>query len=176
MSGHQLGGARGGGSMGSVAAYGVSISGSFARFNPASSSWRTDQLSFTGESTEFSETWPQAGSMRNGQCSALATSVPHTDVIASILLPTPTKAMGKRGWGLSRTGRNRYSSGVIASAFRFGYKPPISLLEWMMGFPQGYTSTASGASEMLSSLKSQSGLASESLRSKEGENLDEAKA
>src|SRR5438105_5279483 len=41
----------------------------FARWDPATSSWRTCLASlFTQEWDQFSETWPRSGSMRNGVC------------------------------------------------------------------------------------------------------------
>lgn len=47
---------------------GVSLLGSFARFDPATSSWKTPQLSLLGGSEPFSETWPRWGLMRDGVC------------------------------------------------------------------------------------------------------------
>lgn len=44
---------------------------SFARWNPATSSWKTAQCSLLGGLTEFSETWPSYGMMRDGECSVL---------------------------------------------------------------------------------------------------------
>ncbi len=44
---------------------------SFARFAPVSCSWRTRQCSLLGGLAEFSETWPEWGWMRNGECSEL---------------------------------------------------------------------------------------------------------
>jgi len=42
--------------------------GSFTRYDPDSSSWKTHQCSLLGDLDEFSETWPQWGLMRNGEC------------------------------------------------------------------------------------------------------------
>lgn len=41
--------------------------GSFARYDPAASRWKTAQCSLLGGSEEFLETWPRWGSMRNGE-------------------------------------------------------------------------------------------------------------
>jgi len=41
---------------------------SFARYDPDSCSWRTAQCSLLGGLDEFSETWPQWGLMRGGEC------------------------------------------------------------------------------------------------------------
>ena len=41
---------------------------SFVKYDQDSSSWRTHQCSLLGDLDEFSETWPQWGLMRNGEC------------------------------------------------------------------------------------------------------------
>lgn len=51
----------------SEAAYGPKWLGSFARYSPSESKWKTAQCSLLGDSDEFSETWPRWGSMRNGE-------------------------------------------------------------------------------------------------------------
>lgn len=64
--------------------------GSFACFDPDSSSWRTPQLSLLGGLVEFSETWPRAGTTRNGIASPQPPLVPLTSVtgFTSWLIPT----------------------------------------------------------------------------------------
>jgi hypothetical protein len=42
--------------------------GSFAKYDQDSSLWRTHQCSFLGDLEPFSETWPQWGLMRDGEC------------------------------------------------------------------------------------------------------------
>lgn len=44
---------------------------SFVRFDRVSSLWRTRQCSLLGGLAEFSETWPEWGWMRSGECSEL---------------------------------------------------------------------------------------------------------
>ncbi len=51
-------------------AYGLSSPESFARFCRATSSWKTPQCSLLAGLDEYSETWPQWGTMRDGECSA----------------------------------------------------------------------------------------------------------
>lgn len=51
-------------------ACGPKCSESFARYDHNSHSWKTSQLSLTGDWAEYSETWPQSGSMLSGECSA----------------------------------------------------------------------------------------------------------
>ena len=42
--------------------------GSFTKYDPDSCMWRTHQCSLLGDLEPFSETWPQWGLMRNGEC------------------------------------------------------------------------------------------------------------
>ena len=42
--------------------------GSFTKYDPNTSSWKTHQCSLLGDLDEFLETWPQWGLMRNGEC------------------------------------------------------------------------------------------------------------
>ena len=42
--------------------------GSFTKYDPDTSLWRTHQCSLLGDLEEFLETWPQWGLMRNGEC------------------------------------------------------------------------------------------------------------
>jgi hypothetical protein len=47
--------------------------GSFAKWDRATSTWRTRQCSLLGGLDEFSATWPNSGSMRSGECSVRPT-------------------------------------------------------------------------------------------------------
>ena len=69
--------------------------GSFTKYNPDSSSWKTHQCLLLGDLEEFSETWPQWGLMRNGECweqKTLEQNIRGTEFGLS-LLPTPTASM-----------------------------------------------------------------------------------
>jgi len=44
---------------------------SFASYDPASSSWKTSQRSILGGWIPYSQKWPRAGMMRDGECSEL---------------------------------------------------------------------------------------------------------
>src|ERR1039458_10464161 len=104
----------------------------FAFYDPLSRSWRTSQGSLLGDWPKFSETWPRSGMMRNGVVSQRAPWVRHTHDTGCSLWPTPTAAMGKRGWGISLTGRGRYGPGIIQRVRRLiellGWKvPPMTL-------------------------------------------------
>lgn len=78
----------------SVADCGQNTPALLASFDHATSSWKTWQLCFTGELSEFSETWPRAGMTRNGRAYELSTLVPRTSGIESGLWPTPSVAGG----------------------------------------------------------------------------------
>ena len=139
---------------------------SFATYDRATRSWRTSQTCLLalakGEADgldEFSETWPKSGTTRNGAAYRLPTLVPPSSVIESGSLPRPTRAMGNRGWGVSLTGRGRYSPTIIdnvhALISRYGWRPPVDLLEAQMGFPISWTGVSEQrASETPSSPKS----------------------
>lgn len=65
----------------SEAAYGPKWLGSFARYSPSESKWKTAQCSLLGDSDEFSETWPRWGSMRNGE--SFLRQIPALPICAS---------------------------------------------------------------------------------------------
>lgn len=74
----------------SAPACGPTWRASLARFDRASSTWRTAQQSLLGDSDECSPTWPRSGMTVDGQCWELMKLAPPTNVIASGLwLPTP---------------------------------------------------------------------------------------
>jgi len=56
------------GLMESEAECGEKWRGSFTKYDPSSCSWKTHQCSLLGDLDEFSETWPQWGLMRDGEC------------------------------------------------------------------------------------------------------------
>ena len=70
--------------------YGAITPDLLARYDPASSSWRTSQHSLLGGLETFSETWPRSGMMRNGTAFRLQPLAPLTGEIGSGLLATPT--------------------------------------------------------------------------------------
>lgn len=63
---------------------------SLAKFDHASSSWKTVQLSLLGDSELSSVTWPRSGMTAGGQCLELPTLGRRTREIGSGLWPTPT--------------------------------------------------------------------------------------
>lgn len=106
-----------------------------ATFDADAQTWRS-----ASGGSEF-ERWPKAGAMRAGKVYPRAVHGCRSVENPDSLLPTPTRSFGvnARGWGISLSGRRRYSAAVQDNALRFGTRPPIALLEWLMGFPADHT-------------------------------------
>jgi hypothetical protein len=77
------------GSTGNARVFGSNTHDSFANYDPATSLWKTSQLSLLEDSGEFSETWPRAGMTRSGTASRLVPLAPLTAATGSGLWPTP---------------------------------------------------------------------------------------
>jgi hypothetical protein len=134
----------------SARACGATWRESFAKWDPASCSWRTAQCSLLEDLERFSETWPRWGIMRHGACSELmmppfrafteaarAASQSHTTETASGLLqairhrvPTPTVcgnynrkgASNKSGNGLATHIKERMPTPVASEGRDCGAK------------------------------------------------------
>lgn len=118
--------------------------GSFVRYDPDTSSWKTPQCSLLEDSTECLGTWPRWGSMRNGACFLRPAWAPTTCANASGLLPTPTRSWARRGPGISYNldnlrmslGATQATHAIVAAV---GWRWPASFVEWMMGWPIQWT-------------------------------------
>jgi len=124
---------------------------SFARWDRASSSWKMSQLCLMMEWDSFSETWPEWGMLRDGECFKLPALVPRITVPGYFWLLTPSAS----------DGRKRYSFRSSSLADRFRKHPNGNLAEqvsylaqergvmdgrlspqfwdWMIGWPPGWT-------------------------------------
>ena len=80
-----------------AADYGPRCAESLARYDHASSSWRTSQLCLDGDLAEFSETFPRSGMMRSGIAYRLPPLVPLIGGTASGLWPTPDASVAQDG-------------------------------------------------------------------------------
>jgi hypothetical protein len=147
---------------------GITWRGSWTKYDPDLSLWKTHQCSLLGGLDEFSGTWPQWGLMQNGECWEQQTSALRTKEIASGLLPTPTtqglnggsnsrKAAMTRGtWPTPRASdyKGATSADAMSKAAARGFSPNLpeaaaaaagggSLnpmwVEWLMGWPLGWT-------------------------------------
>ena len=116
-----------------------------ARFDLKSSVWRTSQHSLDGGLTEFSETWPRSGMMRNGIAYRLPTLVPDNFGTECGLWPTPNATAFKGGRQSPRRGvpnpeRNNWQDWC---SLVLGQRYPVpETAEQVMGFPEGYTATS----------------------------------
>jgi hypothetical protein len=154
------------GSTGNAPASGRTWRGSFAKYDPASHSWKTAQLSLLADSDEFSQTWPRWGAMRDGESYLLPTPTRPTCANESGLLPTltvcgnynrkgasPTSGDGLatalaklptlcardyRSPGRSRLERTGGTHGECLPQVIGGPLNP-TWCEWFMGFPLGWT-------------------------------------
>jgi hypothetical protein len=140
--------------------------GSFTKFDPNMSMWKTHQCSLIEDWEQFSGIWPNSGSMLNGECWERQILEQSTTEKEYGLLPdnekffhTPTtgssggsnsrKALKKRKeaiWPTPTTpsgGGNAGGSGAHKNALKNGTYIPSSinpnLYEWLMGWPQGWT-------------------------------------
>jgi hypothetical protein len=119
---------------------------SFVKYDPDSRSWRTRQYSLLGGSESFSETWPTWGSMRDGECSALAPSVPHTHEKGCSSWPTPVARDARSFRGAARPAGAMGTEPLCVEVSRRegvedgGLNP--SWVEWLMGWPVGWTEYA----------------------------------
>jgi hypothetical protein len=105
---------------------------SLAKFDPATSSWRTPQCSLFEDLEQSLETWPRWGSMRNGECWERQTWERRTSEIESGLLPTPLSTLGTNG------GPNqRDSSGRPGLQMAARYWPTPQASESAAGTPKG---------------------------------------
>ncbi len=112
----------------SAAACGPTWRASLARFDPATSSWKTAQRSLLGDSDECSVTWPRSGMTADGQCWELPTLERRIGETDSGLWPTPTTSDGganhstdavtKRGHGINLLGAVQLWPTPIASDSR----------------------------------------------------------
>ena len=120
---------------------GLSMFDSFAKYDHDASVWRTHQACLDGGLTECLGTWPRAGMTRNGTAFLRRPLVPSITVTAcsSGRIPTPT-ACDHKGSGRPRKGRGPGNN--LRDWFRQTYGllyPPADLVEWMLGFPIGFT-------------------------------------
>jgi hypothetical protein len=87
----------------SEADYGLKWRGSFAKYAPSESKWKTAQCSLLGDSDEFLETWPRWGSMLNGECYLRPIVAPTISASASGFWPTPTASLADKGGRVTPT-------------------------------------------------------------------------
>src|SRR5215204_4842184 len=123
-------------------ASGLSTHESLASYDHATSSWRTSQLSFLGDSELFSETWPRSGMMRSGTAFPLPPWANPRDVGACSLLPTLTVGDSK-GTRNGTASTRQPSDGLTFCDWMWlrgeRQRPHPEFAEWVQGFPTGWT-------------------------------------
>lgn len=153
-------------------ACGLNTHVSLASYDPVTSLWRTSQLCLDGGLSEYSETWPRSGMMRNGTAYLLPPLVRLTGETESGLWPTPT-AQNAKHTTLSSAEEARARRGIAGLHAMVVWRTPqardgmergpsdpqrrmeqghsVSLqdqvggalnptwVEWLMGFPLGWT-------------------------------------
>lgn len=129
----------------SAAGCGENLPGSFAKYDRDSRSWRTRQFSLLGGLDEYSETWPNWGLMRNGECLALTTPDSITAVSESGLLPTPLATDCKGGAKAPRPDngklRNDQWRDYVKMKYGLTYPHPRHS-EIRLGWPAGWSDFA----------------------------------
>ena len=171
--------------------------GSFVKYDPVTSSWKTHQCSLAGDLDEFLETWPQWGLMRDGECweqrtlerhirgtefglSPNGVDSFHTPNTTGLdggsnsrkalrkrldLWPTPVHSEARQGLQIRRDGKkgtqtslstavltwptpvaddtshrkNKYAQGGTALSTKAGGQLNPPWVEWLMGWPIGWT-------------------------------------
>jgi hypothetical protein len=136
------------GSKGRARVFGQSTPASLANYDRDTSLWRMLQSSFLEGLDEFSETWPRSGMTRNGTAYQLQPLAPLTGVIGSGLWPTPRVSMA-HGPSQREIAETSPTTGSLNPEF----------VEWLMGFPIGWTDLSLSGTP--SSLKLPNGSAKE---------------
>jgi len=121
---------------------GLNSLASLARYDRNSRSWKTPQHSLLGDSEPFSETWPRWGLMRDGVCWEQMPLGPPISGTGSGLWPTPTV---HGNYNAPKSGTNRGTG--LATAVRLSATTSTELngrlnptwVEWLMGWPLGWT-------------------------------------
>jgi hypothetical protein len=113
--------------------------GSWVRWSPASSSWKTAQCSLIEDSAPFSGPWPRWGSMRAGECSELPRLVSTTTGSGcGLRLPTPSGVNGGRNNMMGRVDEWGGSSNPLRGTV-IGSMCLPEFEEMVMGWPIGWT-------------------------------------
>jgi len=111
---------------------------SLAKFDRDSRSLKTVQSSLFPDSIECSPTLPQWGSMRNGEIYQRPRWGPRICEIESGLLPTPRVSRGYTNPTAGKERKDCLTTRILGRPV-LGMRPRPEYVEWMMGFPIGWT-------------------------------------
>lgn len=115
--------------------FGLKWPESFARWDRASSSWRTRQLWLSEDLAQSLETWPHWGMMHDWECWVLDTQEGVADEIGSGYLPAPCASDG------THHGKEKYISSCRQKRRLKGASPPterITYVYYEAGIPSKY--------------------------------------
>jgi len=137
--------------------------GSLAKLDPERCSWKTVQNSLLGDLEEFSETWPDWGTMQDGECWGDFPPAWTSTVSASgfsLMRPTASEDIRAK-FSVEQSIRKNHQDGNMSEqlARLFHKKPTPRTSEILMDWPDGWTSL-----EPLETAKFQSWLDSQSRR------------
>ena len=123
--------------------YGWKWRESFVKFDRLSFSWRTRQCSLLGGLAEFSETWPEWGWMRSGECSELQALERPTIAPGFTWLLTPT-AQSWKAWTFRnplKLIRKNHADGNLQEQLMRLYQRMTTprCQEILMMWPEGWT-------------------------------------
>ena len=118
--------------------------GSFTRYDPDTHLWKTHQCSLLGDLDVFSETWPQWGLMRDGECweqLTLEQTIRGTEFGLSEKWPTPRSCSAMAATLTDKGKRFPNLETVMAHSDKttIGGKLNPMWVEWLMGWPLGWT-------------------------------------
>ena len=124
--------------------YGQKWRGWSVKYDPATSSWKTSQLSLRGELMSFSETFPRSGIMQNGIASPLQPSEPIIKGTGSSLWLTPgtlqinsrsEESHQRREYHRSKTGRTTVGPGSLTEQIRWTGEKEMPICTIPIKFP-----------------------------------------
>ena len=130
--------------MESAAGCGEKWRASFTKFDHNLHSWKTHQCLLLGDLEPFSETWPQWGLMRDGECwEQIRLDYPTGENEFGCWLPTPVTSMWrgaakKRFWG-SREYRASFTTEWIRTSQDCAQYYHPDFVELIMDFPDKWT-------------------------------------
>ena len=131
-------------------------SGSYARYDHDTHSWRTSQVCLFQDTTaRFSETWPRAGTMQDGECYRRQKWELRIREIGCGLLPTP-RTLNCDYW----TQEYAIHKAWLCDSFVGGELNP-TWVEWLMGWPLGWTDLKPLATDRFRSWLQQHGICSQ---------------
>lgn len=148
---------------------------SLAKWDRASSSWKTHPRSHIEDSTKSLVTWPRWGMMLDGECWELSMPEHLTEGNASGLWPTPLHSEARQGLQIRRPGKKGKQQS-LTTAVRLLPTPTVQdaknngapaqqernmrplnaviggslnpeWVEWLMGWPGGWTDLAASATD-----------------------------